>query len=105
MFRDLLLKTDASPGIGESIKLLQQNFYATNLIDKNNMIDVAKNTKNPIFVLIDWKNPQNTGHNIIVIWKDNKLQFYDPVKVGYYDYLNSKEYLYSEYFYEVTGPK
>jgi hypothetical protein len=105
MFRDLLLKTDASPGIGESIKLLQQNFYATNLIDKNNMIDVAKNTKNPIFVLIDWKNPQNTGHSIIVIWKDNKLQFYDPVKVGYYDYINSKEYLYSEYFYEVIGPK
>ena len=69
------------------------------------MIKVATETKNPIFVLIDWKNDLKTGHNIIVQWKDDRLQFFDPVGGSYSDYLNSNEYANSVYFYEVTALK
>jgi hypothetical protein len=102
---DILSTKNGGPDIIEAVKLLQQVFEAKNLTGIDNMIKVATETKNPIFVLIDWKNDLKTGHNIIVQWKDDRLQFFDPVGGSYSDYLNSNEYANSVYFYEVTALK
>jgi hypothetical protein len=102
---DILSTKNGGPDIIEAVKLLQQVFEAKKLTEIENMIKVATETKNPIFVLIDWKNDLKTGHNIIVQWKDDRLQFFDPVGGSYSDYLNSNEYANSVYFYEVTALK
>jgi len=102
---DILSTKNGGPDIIEAVKLLQQVFEAKKLTEIENMIKVATETKNPIFVLIDWKNDLKTGHNIIVQWKDDRLQFFDPVGGSYSDYLNSNEYANSVYFYEVTAVK
>lgn len=102
---EILSTKNGGPDVIEAIKLLKQNYEATQLTDKENMLKVVKERNNPIFVLIDWKNDLKTGHNIIVQWKDDRLQFFDPVGGSYSDYLNSKEYENSVYFYEVTAVK
>lgn len=102
---EILSTKNGGPDIIEAVKLLQQVFEAKKLTEIENIIQTATETKNPIFVLIDWKNDLKTGHNIIVQWKDDRLQFFDPVGGSYSDYLNSNEYVNSVYFYEVTALK
>lgn len=102
---EILSTKNGGPDIIEAVKLLQQVFEAKKLTEIENMIKIATESKNPIFVLIDWKNDLKTGHNIIVQWKDDRLQFFDPVGGSYSDYLNSNEYANSVYFYEVTALK
>lgn len=103
MYDRLLNDQTSRPRSLEAIDLLNNNFYTQNLFSKFNFLNVARFSLNPIFVLVDWGD--GTGHNIIVRMRNNSLQYYDPVLNDYFDYLSSREWIYSTFFYEVTGPK
>jgi hypothetical protein len=103
MYDRLLNDQTSRPRSLEAIDLLNNNFYTQNLINKLGFLNVARYSLDPFFVLVDWGD--GTGHNIIVRMRNNSLQYYDPILGDYFDYLSSREWRYSTFFYQVTAPK